>query len=307
MVLPTSKHRVMPFLVAIFCLLVVATLLVIFGGNDEQKAAAPNLGKHAANAPKASAKTSPPSQYEFPYGGRELLPDYRFVALYGTPDSPKMGVLGEQPVAAAVQRAKDLAAQYQPYSTEKIWPAFEIIVTVASASATNNNDYSNELAVEKIKPWVDAAREAGIYVVLDLQPGRTDFLTQAKMYESLLREPHVGLALDPEWRLGPTQVHMKQIGTVDVAEVNAVGAWLADVTKQNDLPQKMFLLHQFRLSMITNRSLLDTSRKELAYVIQMDGNGGQATKLDTWRNITSGAPAGVYFGWKNFYDEDHPM
>ena len=41
-----------------------------------------------------------------------------------------------------------------------------------------------------------------MYVVLDLQPGRTDFLTQAKRYEPLLALPHVGLALDPEWRLG---------------------------------------------------------------------------------------------------------
>ena len=43
-----------------------------------------------------------------------------------------------------------------------------------------------------------------MYVVLDLQPGRSNFLDQAKLYEPLLRLPHVGLALDPEWRLRRT-------------------------------------------------------------------------------------------------------
>ena len=42
-----------------------------------------------------------------------------------------------------------------------------------------------------------------MYVVLDLQPGYTDFLAQAQRYEEFLAQPHVGLALDPEWRLAP--------------------------------------------------------------------------------------------------------
>ena len=68
-------------------------------------------------------------------------------------------------------------------------------------------------------PDVQAAAAAGQYVVLDLQPGRTDFLTQARRYESLLTEPNVGLALDPEWRLAPDQVPLRQIGGVDASEV----------------------------------------------------------------------------------------
>ena len=53
---------------------------------------------------------------------------------------------------------------------------------------------------------VEAAAEHGVYVVLDLQPGRQDFLSQAQQYQELLELPNVGLALDPEWRLGPDQV-----------------------------------------------------------------------------------------------------
>jgi hypothetical protein len=245
--------------------------------------------------------------YTFPQGGRQIFPDYRLVALYGTVGSPELGALGQQPLEASITRAKDLAKQYQPYATEHIMPAFEIIATVASAYPTDDGDYSQEQPVATLKPWIDAAQKAGVYVVLDLQPGRSDFLKQAKQYQSLLEEPNVGLALDPEWRLGPTQVPLVQIGSDNITEVNDTIAWLSDLTAQHKLPQKLLVLHQFRLDMLPNREQLDTSRSNLAYVIQMDGQGTQPGKQSTWRDIVEAAPANVHLGWKNFYKMDDPM
>lgn len=252
-------------------------------------------------------KTPPkPPAAELPGGGYAILPDKRIVALYGTPNLPVLGVLGEQPVGAAISRAKALAADYQKHSDKPIMPAFEIIATVASAAPTEDGDYSREIEVDTLRPWIDEARKAGVYVILDLQPGRSDFLSQAKTYEPLLREPNVGLALDPEWRLKPDQVHLEQIGSVAIDEVNHVSGWLADLTHKNNLPQKVFLLHQFRLSMLTDRSRLNTKHPELATIIQMDGQGAQNIKRDSWRVITANPPEGVVFGWKNFIDEDKP-
>lgn len=246
-------------------------------------------------------------KFVYPSGSQTLLPDHRIVALYGTPEHAVLGSLGEQPLEAAMARIKALAAEYQAFSDEPVYPAFEIISTIAAAEPTDNGDYSREVSIEKIRPWVEAARRESIYVILDLQPGHTDFLTQAKQFEPLLREPHVGLALDPEWRLKPGQRHMKQIGSVSAAEVQQTADWLADLTHNNELPQKLFLIHQFKLAMIEGREALDTSRPELAWLIQMDGLGAPHVKQDTWRHITANAPAGMRFGWKNFYDEDKPV
>lgn len=257
--------------------------------------------------PSAAAVPEVINQYEFPSGGRQLLPQYRLAALYGTPGSKALGSLGEQELEQAVIRAKDLAAAYDPFSEEPVLPTFEIIASVASASATHNNDYSNELDVAKLKPWVEAAKQHGMYVILDLQPGRSDFLSQAKIYEELLKEPHVGLALDPEWRLAPNAVHMKKVGSVESAEINQTAAWLADLSKAHDLPQKLLLIHQFKLSMIGNVGSLDTSRPELAYLIQMDGLGAQPVKQNTWRNVLGQNIPNMHYGWKNFIDEDKPM
>lgn len=293
-------------LIAVIMLLAAVLIILIIFKTTTQTNQPVGL-KEVKTLQSQKEQSAPPPTYTFPGGGQELLPQYRLVALYGTPSSTRMGALGEQPLAEAITRVKGLASEYQAYSSEPVYPAFEIITTVASATPTPDSNYSRELPIEELQPWVTAAKEAGVYIVLDLQPGRTDFLSQAKQYEPLLKEPHVGLALDPEWRLQPDQVHLKQIGSVAAGEVNAVSSWLADLVKQGRLPQKLLLLHQFRLSMIANREQLDTSRKELAYVIQMDGNGAQHTKLGTWQAIRAQPPANVLFGWKNFYDEDQPV
>ncbi len=59
--------------------------------------------------------------------------------------------------------------------------------------------------------------------------------------------------------------------------------------------------------MIRGEHELDTRDQDLAILIHMDGQGTPAVKQQTWQAITSAAPAGVFFGWKDFYVKDHPM
>jgi hypothetical protein len=243
---------------------------------------------------------------QLPGGGQVVFPGRRMVALYGHPGSTVLGSLGEQPVTAAIARARRVAAGYRGLSKEPVIPAFEIIATVASSSAGPDGDYSSESPVAQLRPWVDAARRAGVYVMLDLQPGHTDFLTQAKRYAELLAQPHVGLALDPEWRLGPGQKHMVNIGSVRAAEINKTADWLADLTRRHRLPQKVLMIHQFRLDMVTGRAGVRTSHDELRVVIHVDGFGTAGQKYATWNALRTNAPRGVLWGWKNFYDEDKP-
>ena len=94
---------------------------------------------------------------------------------------------------------------------------------------------------------------------------------------------------------------------MDAAEINQVVDWLAGIVREEALPQKLLIVHQFRVSMITNRELIETP-PELAVLIHMDGQGSLGAKYNTWNLLTSLADADrFYWGWKNFYDEDHPM
>ena len=245
-------------------------------------------------------------------GGQLVFPQVpgvqgkKYIALYGTPGSGALGVLGEQDVPATLVRAEAMASPYRSLTADAVVPTVEIIATIASAGPGPDGNYSNERPVDELRPLVEAAGAAGVAVVLDLQPGRTDFVTQAQQYADLLALPHVGLALDPEWRLAPDQVHLRQIGSVGIDEVNSVVAWLADFTAERALPQKMLVLHQFAGRMIGDRGRLDTSRDELALVIHVDGQGTQPAKAGTWSTLRTDAPP-VHWGWKNFFDEDAPM
>lgn len=245
---------------------------------------------------------------EHPGGGHVMFPGRRLVALYGSPATFRLGLLGETSPQEAVTRLDDYLAQYDD-SVGPLIPTFELIVTVADSQAGEDGDFSRELTIDDVDEWIDIITEAGGYAIIDLQPGRTDFLTQAKRYEELLRRPHVGLALDPEWRLGPDQVHLEQIGSVDAAEINTVVDWLAELVREEHLPQKVLLLHQFDLGMITNRDDVRTP-PELAVVLHVDGQGPLSTKYGTWealQQVPQGDGQELWWGWKNFLDEDSPM
>ena len=242
---------------------------------------------------------------QLPGGGYVLFPSRRIVAMYGHTNTNALGVLGEQGPAEGVERASSIAQGYDADGIPVI-TAFEIIATLASEAAGDDGNYSLRTDPDDLQPWIDAAEQSGMYVILDLQPGRGDFLTQAREYEELLLEPHVGLALDPEWRLKPNQFHLQQIGSVDAAEVNQVVDWLAQLVRENNLPQKLLMVHQFSHEMITNRSEIRTT-PELAVMIHMDGQGQSALKFNTYAEITRNSlDNGWWWGWKNFYDEDFP-
>ena len=146
-----------------------------------------------------------------------------------------------------------------------------------------------------------------MFVVLDLQPGRADLLDQAKRYQPLLRLPHVGLAVDPEWKLrpgpaaaAPDRQHRRRRDQPDLGLAGRP-------VRASDLPQKLFVVHQFRLSMIGDEERLRTDHAaSSALLVHMDGQGRRRQRghLGGRRGRPAGGPA---VGWKNFYDEDHPM
>ncbi|MFW2383858.1 MAG: hypothetical protein ACN4GZ_19055 [Acidimicrobiales bacterium] len=241
-------------------------------------------------------------------GGTRVFPDRRIIAYYGNPLTFRLGILGETDPERAVERVTERAALYNAEGLPPALPGFEIIATVASNRAGDDDNYSNEMDIETIRPWIDAARANDVSVILDLQPGRTDFVTQAKLYEEFLRLPNVGLALDPEWRLKPDQRHLRQIGTVGADEINAVIDYLTTLVHEETLPQKVLILHQFQERMLPDRELVKTP-SEIAVVVHVDGQGSLGSKYGTWAAMLD-APTNpeqqLWWAWKNFIDEDFP-
>ncbi|MDO4928093.1 MAG: cell wall-binding repeat-containing protein [Corynebacterium sp.] len=264
------------------------------------------LGKSFADEDDFNTRLELAENGEINGGGGTVFPGRRMIALYGHPSGPALGALGEQPLEEAVTRVTEMVADYQQYTSEPVIPAFEIIATVAASEPGPGGNYTNYTDPAELQPWIDAITAAGGYAVIDLQPGRATFLEQAKYYEDLLKNPNVGLALDPEWRIGPDELPLQRIGSVTAAEINETADWLAELVRENDLPQKALVLHQFKMGMIENRSELKTDIPELSFVLHADGHGTPDLKFGTWGVLQQDMPANIFMAWKNFYDEDDP-
>ena len=278
---------------------VLAALLAaaLTGCTADKPAPVASAPPSAAVPPSPSAAPRPVAQ--LPLGGTRIFPAYRVVAYYGTAGNSTLGVLGEGKPDKMLPK---LRAAAKPFAGDrKVQVAYELIASVAQAAPGADGDYSQMIPLDRIQQYVDQARRNKVLVILDLQPGRGDFLPQARALERFLVQPHVGLALDPEWRMPKGKVPGKTIGRVGAAEVNRVSAYLSGLVARHRLPEKLFVLHQFRASMLPDVTKI---RKQpgLALVQHVDGFGTRSEKDATYRRLRR--PQQFHLGYKLFYDED---
>ena len=284
---------------ALALLAVAAVGLVVLlsggGGEDTQS------GGSAAGGSDAAAERKPAKEVgELPRGGRRVFPDFRVVAFYGAPQDEELGVLGIGTPTRAARKLETVAKAYGR-KTRPALPAMELIATVAAADPGDDGKYRLHVSDEIIGRYLKAARKAKALLVLDIQPGHADFLEEAMRLEKWLKEPDVGLALDPEWHT-PGAVPGSAIGTVDSRTVNAVSAWLARIVERERLPEKLFVVHQFTKDMIAGKERVK-QRKGLAITMNVDGFGDRPNKLAKYDEFTSEATR-FNDGFKLFYRED---
>jgi hypothetical protein len=245
-----------------------------------------------APAPQAAAKL-------LPRGGRSLLPEFRVVALFGAPQAKELGALGRGTPAEDVARLTRLAAPYRR-GGRPLLPALWLIASISSKEPGTDGSYRTTQAVATIRRYLSAARKAKMLLVLDIQPGRADVVAEVRRVEPFLREPDVGLALDPEWTLGPDETAADAPGSLPVATINQVSAELARIVRANRLPEKLLAVHSFSPDLITGDAAL-AARPGVALVIDANAIGPLDEKRSTYAAV---ARPGTFRGLKLFFDED---
>jgi hypothetical protein len=275
---------------------IVVLVTGAFTGGDDEGSSKEEVHAGATDRP-AKPKPAP----ELPRGGRRIFPRYRIVAFYGAPQDDALGALG---VGSPGKMAARLRKQARPYRGHgrRVLPAFELIAAVASGAPGDDGSYSYRQPPAVIDRYLKAARKEKALLVLDVQPGRANFMREVKRLRPWLEQPDVSLALDPEWRVGPGQIPGKVIGTVSAGEVNRVTRYVRRIVRQKKLPQKLLLIHQFTEDMIPDKQRLVRPR-ELAVTINVDGFGDQPNKTAKYSELTSTARR-FHHGFKLFYEED---
>jgi hypothetical protein len=264
------------------------------GGSDDG-----GSGDGASAKTAATGAASNPAQ--LPGGGRRLFPDRRVVAFYGNPRDDELGALG---IGTPAQAAKRLLKQAKPYNLKArpVLPAMELVSTVATAAPGDAGLYRDHISFAKIRSYLAAARKIGALLILDIQPGRGEFGPEITRLAPFLREPDVGLALDPEWHVAPDALPGKVIGSTDADVVNAAATYLAKFVRERNLPEKLLIVHRFTDDMIARADRL-RQVPGVQTVVNVDGFGSTSVKVAKYHSFVHTTPA-MRRGFKLFYKED---
>ncbi len=267
-------------------------------------------GQPQAPVPSSSSPAVAPR--ELPRGGRVLLPTYRLVGYCGVPGSGDLGRLGVGDLDARATEALQTGRLYAGKGSEGelpgadgriLMPVLELIAVVAHRSPGSDGLYRSRAADEVVAAHLAVARKHKGLLLLNIQPGRARFVDEVRAFERWLREPDVGVALDPEWSGKAPFVPGRVYGSVTGAELDDVAAYLSSVVKAGNLPEKAMVVHQVDRSVI--RRSAELTRHDGVVVIKgVDGIGSPAAKIDTWSVLVSDLPGGMRTGIKIFFTED---
>ena len=246
-----------------------------------------------------SPTPEPPA--ELPRGGREIFPRYRLFGYSGSPGAPGQGRLG---IGDLDDRMVEMESRGKPFTGgRELLPVMELIAVTVHGVPGADGMYRTRVRDSVIEEWLAMAREHKAILLLNIQPGRADFIDEVRYLEKWLSEPDVGVALDPEWAVEPGQIPGRVFGRTTGAELNECAAYLADLVAEHNLPEKVMVYHQLHLDIVRNESSLK-QHDGVVLVKSIDGIGSPGAKVATWTRIVAATPAGVHLGFKLFYLED---
>ncbi|WP_226579866.1 hypothetical protein [Halobacillus litoralis] len=234
------------------------------------------------------------------------LKDHRIVAYYGHPNSENMGILGEMEPEALMEKLKDQTQAYSDADPERpAIPMIELISTVAQRTPGPEGKYYHRTSPEDIDRYAELAKEHDALLMLDVQLGTDSVMNQVKLIEEWLKLPYVHLAIDTEFHVSEGETPGINLGQVNGAEVQKAVDYLSEMVEENNLPDKIVLVHQFMDEALTNKEAIQpTDNVEVA--LNYDGWGPSYTKMSLYRKFVRNE-AVQYGGFKIFYKKDQPV
>jgi hypothetical protein len=253
-------------------------------------------GGEPTPAPDCSAGPAPPPS---------TIAGRRLVAFYGVPIGRGLGILGAHEVGTTLALLREQAEAYRQVDPcVEIVPVFHTVVTISDAHPGEDGNYNHHLTAETLRWWLDTAAAEGVWVVLDIQPGRSPLEAELGFVEPYLYEPNVHLAVDPEFIVGEDGVPGTNLGRIDGEAINAVQVWLNGIAEGAG-QHKILVIHQFDDRMIVNKEAIqDYPLVDLVW--DADGYGGPGAKRGDYNQYRA-EPGFEYGGFKLFYDLDTPL
>lgn len=238
-------------------------------------------------------------------GPGSVLANRRLLTYYGNPFDGRMGIMGALSPQELVDALNRRAATYQELSDKPVQPAIHFIVTVAQAGPGEDGKYRLRMPMSLVTEYSELAAKNGMLIFLDIQVGHSTVQEELEPWIPLLSQPHVHLALDPEFDMWAGQLPGEQIGHMTADEVNYSVQVLANLVSQYDLPNKVLILHQFAALMLPDKANIRTNPL-VDIVTDMDGFGSQALKRKHYEWYVHDELI-QFAGMKLFLTQDTPL
>jgi hypothetical protein len=243
-----------------------------------------------------------PVKTAYPNSGA-VFPFQRVIAFYGNLYSKRMGILGELPPAQMLAKLKQVVSAWQAAdSSVTTVPALHYIAVTAQVSPGKNKKYRLRMPFHQIDSVLKIASAINAIVFLDIQIGQSTLQEEIPALEPYLKMPNVHLGIDPEFSMKGGHAPGKAVGVFDAADINYASAYLSSLVKKHNISPKILVVHRFTKGMITNYKNIST-RPEVQLVMHMDGWGGPAKKLNTYKQYIYEEPV-QFTGFKIFYKND---
>ncbi|MDQ5954725.1 MAG: hypothetical protein QG583_653 [Patescibacteria group bacterium] len=243
-----------------------------------------------------------PKKTVYPNAGA-ILPFKRIVAYYGNLYSKKMGALGEYEESVMLAKLNAEVKKWEAADPETpVMPALHYIAVVAQGSAGADGMYRARMPDSEIDKVIAMAAKINAIVFLDIQNGFSTVEKEIPKFEKYLKMPNVHLGLDPEFSMKSGIRPGKIVGTMDAADINFAINYLSNLVKTNNLPPKVLIVHRYTQKMFTNYQNIKPT-PEVQIVVHMDGWGGKAKKINTFKQFVYKEPV-QFAGFKIFYKND---
>ncbi|HEX8451011.1 MAG TPA: hypothetical protein VF647_02880 [Longimicrobium sp.] len=264
----------------------------------DSTAKAPPAGKHPGFAVEKGWYPKMPA-----FRDGAILPCNRVVVYYGNPASKKMGALGEYPRDEMLARLTRQVAQWKEADPNTpVIPGLHLIAVVAQGDPGPSGKYRTQVRDAVVDSIHKMAQSVGGVLFVDVQVGQDDIRNIMPRFDTVLQQPDVHFAVDPEFYMRGGVKPGARIGTMYAADINWVMDRLTRIVRENNLPPKMLIIHRFTRGMVPDVENVRL-RPEVQLVLHMDGWGAPWLKYDSYRDYVVAHPA-QFTGWKNFYHND---
>lgn len=232
-----------------------------------------------------------------------ILPFKRIVTYYGNFYSAGMGILGELPPEQLLLKLQQEVKNWElADSLLPVLPALEYITVTAQRQPGKDKKYRLRMPFSQVDKAIDLATKIKGIVILDVQVGHSTLQEELPQLFKYLKQPGIHLAIDPEYSMKHGEVPCSVIGTFDADDINYASGYLAGIVREFNLPPKILVVHRFTKQMVTNYKKI-MIRPEVQIIMNMDGFGFPAKKVDSYKSWISNEPV-QFTGFKLFYKID---